>query len=160
MSEISWITAIHEAAHAVAAIRAGLAFETVSAEPDEAHELDGALYWTEIQDSGEIVMPPELLAVVSLAGPCAEARERGQRFDRMFLGIAATDDREAVAALGLSEAQFLDACRETLSLVEQDWQLIERVARELMAGGRLSFDEVDAMVAAEEGDPEDGEPEE
>ena len=97
MNDVAWITAVHEAAHAVAAIRAGLDFENVSAEPDEAHELDGALYWTEIQDSGEIVMPPELLAVVSLAGPCAEARLRGQRFDRMFLGVAATDDREAVA---------------------------------------------------------------
>lgn len=159
MNEISWITAIHEAAHAVAAIRAGLAFETVSAEPDEAHELDGALYWTDIQDSGEIVMPPELLAVVSLAGPCAEARERGQRFDRMFLGIAATDDREAVAALGLSEAQFLEACRETIELVEQDWALIERVAQELMSGGRLSFDEVDAMVAAEDGETQGDHPE-
>jgi len=159
VSEISWITAIHEAAHAVAAIRAGLAFETVSAEPDEAHELDGALYWTDIQDSGEIVMPPELLAVVSLAGPCAEARERGQRFDRMFLGIAATDDREAVAALGLSEAQFVEACRETIELVEQDWALIERVAQDLMSGGRLSFDEVDAMVAAEDGETEGDLPE-
>ena len=158
MSEISWITAIPEAAHAVASIRAGLAFETVSAEPDEAHELDGALYWTDIQDSGEIVMPPELLAVVSLAGPCAEARERGQRFDRMFLGIAATDDREAVAALGLSEAH-LEACRETIELVEQDWALIERVAQELMSGGRLSFDEVDAMVAAEDGETQGDDPE-
>jgi hypothetical protein len=151
MNEVSWITAVHEAAHAVAAIRAGLDFETVSAEPDEAHELDGALYWTEIQDSGEIVMPPELLAVVSLAGPCAEARARGLRFDRMFLGVAATDDRESVAALGLNEAQFLEACRETIELVEQDWATIEKVANKLMSGGRLSFDEVDAIVAAEEG---------
>ena len=73
-----WITAIHEAAHAVAAIRAGLVFDTVSAMPDESHELDGALYWTELQDSGEIVMPPELLAVV-LAGRtlCRGARARG-----------------------------------------------------------------------------------
>jgi hypothetical protein len=159
VSNISRITAIHEAAHAVAAIRAGLPFETVSAEPDEAHELDGALYWTEIQDSGEIVMPPELLAVVSLAGPCAEARERGQRFDRMFLGVAASDDREAVAALGLSEAQFVEACRETIELVEQDWVLIERVARELMSGGRLTYDEVDAIVVEEDDGPEAGGPE-
>ena len=152
MNDVAWITAIHEAAHAVAAIRAGLDFETVSAEPDEAHELDGALYWTEIQDSGEIVMPPELLAVVSLAGPCAEARLRGQRFDRMFLGVAATDDREAVAALGLSEAQFLDACRETIELVEQDWDLIERVARELSKGGSLAHDAVEAIVVAADGE--------
>ena len=150
MNDIAWITAIHEAAHAVAAIRAGLDFQTVSAEPDEAHELDGALYWTEIQDSGEIVMPPELLAVVSLAGPCAEARLRGQRFDRMFLGVAATDDREAVAALGLSETQFLDACRETIELVEQDWDLIECVARELSKGGSLAYEDVEAIVIAQD----------
>ena len=150
MNDVAWITAIHEAAHAVAAIRAGLDFQTVSAEPDEAHELDGALYWTEIQDSGEIVMPPELLAVVSLAGPCAEARLRGQRFDRMFLGVAATDDREAVAALGLSETQFLDACRETIELVEQDWDLIEFVARELSKGGSLAYEDVEAIVIAQD----------
>ena len=152
MNDVAWITAIHEAAHAVAAIRAGLDFQTVSAEPDEAHELDGALYWTEIQDSGEIVMPPELLAVVSLAGPCAEARLRGQRFDRMFLGVAATDDREAVAALGLSETQFLDACRETIELVEQDWDLIECVARELSKGGSLAYEDVEAIVIAQDGE--------
>jgi inactivated superfamily I helicase len=152
VNDVAWITAIHEAAHAVAAIRAGLDFENVSAEPDEAHELDGALYWTEIQDSGEIVMPPELLAVVSLAGPCAEARLRGQRFDRMFLGVAATDDREAVAALGLSESQFLDACRETIELVEQDWKVIERVAHELSRGGTLTYGEVEAIVIAEDGE--------
>jgi hypothetical protein len=146
VNDVSWITAIHEAAHAVAAIRAGLVFDIVSALPDEAHELDGALYWTEIQDSGELAMAPELVAVVSLAGPCAEARERGQRFDRMFSGVAATDDREAVAALGLSEEQFVVACRETLELVERDWALIERVAEELSARDRLTYEEVEALV--------------
>jgi hypothetical protein len=148
MNTVSRITAVHEAAHALAAIRAGLVFDTVSALPDEAHELDGALYWTELQDSGELAMAPELLAVVSLAGPCAEARERGQRFDRMFLGVAATDDREAVAQLGLTEEQFLVACRETLAMIEQDWELIERLAQELLVHQRLSFEEVEAIVAA------------
>ena len=146
MNDVSWITAIHEAAHAVAAIRAGLVFDTVSALPDEAHELDGALYWTEIQDSGELAMAPELVAVVSLAGPCAEARERGQRFDRMFSGVAATDDREAVAALGLSEDQFVVACRETIELIERDWAIIERVAEELAERDRLTYEEVEALV--------------
>jgi hypothetical protein len=148
MNTVSRITAVHEAAHALAAIRAGLVFDTVSALPDEAHQLDGALYWTELQDSGELAMAPELLAVVSLAGPCAEARERGQRFDRMFLGVAATDDREAVATLGLTEEQFLAACRETMNMIEQDWELIDRLARELMRRERLSFEEVEAIVAA------------
>ena len=148
MDTISRITAIHEAAHALAAIRAGLVFDIVSSLPDEAHELDGALYWTELQDSGELAMAPELLAVVSLAGPCAEARERGQRFDRMFLGVAATDDREAVASLGLTEEQFLVACRETIAMIDQDWELIDRLARELMLRQRLSFEEVEAIVAA------------
>jgi len=148
MEEISPVTAIHEAAHAVAAIRAGLVFDAVSALPDEQHELDGALYWTELQDSGELAMSPELLAVVSLAGPCAEARLRGQRFDRMFSGEAATDDRESVAALGLTEEQFVAACREVLTLIERDWALIERVAAKLEAGGRLSFDEVEELVEA------------
>ena len=48
----------------MAAIRAGLVFETVSVIPDDEHDLDGALYWTELQSSGEIEMPSELLAVV------------------------------------------------------------------------------------------------
>jgi hypothetical protein len=151
--DISWITAIHEAAHAVAAIRAGLEFDTVSALPDEAHELDGALYWTELQDSGVLEMPAELLAVVSLAGPCAEARVRGQRFDRMFSGEAATDDRESVATLGLSEDQFVLACRETLELIERDWAVIERVAQELSAAERLTFEAVDDIVAQQDREP-------
>jgi hypothetical protein len=81
-----------------------------------------------------------------LAGPCAEARERGQRFDRMFSGVAATDDREAVAALGLSEEQFVAACRETIELVERDWAIIERVAEELADRDRLTYEEVEALV--------------
>jgi hypothetical protein len=145
-------TAIHEAAHAVAAIRAGLVFDRVSALPDETLELDGALYWTELQESGELAMAPELLAVVSLAGACAEAKLRGVRFDRMFQGVAATEDRESVASLGLTEQQFIVACRQTVELVERDWELIEEVADALEAGNRLSFDEVDAIVTAGDGE--------
>ena len=135
----------------MAAIRAGLMFDQVSALPDETLELDGALYWTELQESGELAMAPELLAVVSLAGACAEAKLRGVRFDRMFQGVGATEDRESVASLGLTEQQFIVACRETVELVERDWELIEEVADELEAGSRLSFDDVDAIVTAADG---------
>jgi len=149
-ADIPRITAIHEAGHAIAAIRAGLVFDTVSAVPDESHELDGALYWTELQESGEIVAPPELLAVVLLAGPCAEARERRLRFDRIFSGVGATDDRESMATLGLSEDQFVAAVHETAELVERDWKLIERVAEQLIAGSRLTFAEVEDIIDAPE----------
>ena len=135
----------------MAAIRAGLVFEQVSALPDETLELDGALYWTELQESGELAMAPELLAVVSLAGACAEAKLRGVRFDRMVQGVGATEDRESVAALGLTEQQFVNACRETVDLVERDWRLIERLADALEAGSQLTFDEVDAIVADADG---------
>lgn len=148
MTDVDWITAVHEAGHAVAAIRAGLVFDQVSVLPDESLEIDGALYWDELQESGEIVMPPELMAVVLLAGPCAEARERGLRADRMFEGVAATQDREAMATLGITEQQFLAATREALGIVERDWAVIEQVAEELADAERLSYEEVEAMVDA------------
>jgi hypothetical protein len=144
--ETSRITAIHEAAHAVAAIRCGLVFDNVTAVPDEELELDGALNWTELTGDLGLEMPPEALAIVTLAGPCAEARLRHLRPDRVFSGVAAIDDREAVASLGLSDEQFLAASRAALDLVERDWQVIERVAQELAARDSLDYDEVEALV--------------
>ena len=143
---ISRTTAIHEAAHAVAAIRAGLIFDHVTAQPDEAGETEGALHWTELQSSGDIELAPRLLAIVSLAGPFAEAKEVGRRLERVFAGYAAADDREAVAQLGLDDAQFVAASRETMELIERDWPLIERIADELMDGGMMEFDAVEALV--------------
>ena len=143
----SRITAIHEAAHAVAAIRCGLVFEFVTAEPDE--DLDGALHWIELDDELGLSMPAEALAMVSLAGPCAEAKLRRLRPDRVFAGVAALDDRESVAQLGLSEEQFVTASRDALDLVERDWTIIERIAAALESRGSLSFDEVETLVLDE-----------
>ena len=145
---VSEITAIHEAAHAVAAIRTGLPFENVSVVPDDADETDGALYWIELHDQLGLMMPPEALAIVLLAGPCAEARARRLRFDRVLAGEAATDDRDSLSALGLSDAQFIAASRNAVELIDRDWPAIERVANALMNGGSLRFDEVENLVDA------------
>lgn len=147
--KISRVTAMHEAGHAVAAIRVGLLFDHVTAAPDIEQELDGELHWTDLHASGDVAMSPTLLAVVLLAGPCAEARATRRRIDRVFAGTAATGDREALASLGLSDAQFVAASRDAVALIERDWAAIERVAEALLDGGSLGFDEVEAIVAGE-----------
>jgi hypothetical protein len=144
--KISRSTAIHEAGHAVAAIRAGLIFDHVTAIADEELELDGALHWTDLHATGDVAMSPQLEAIVLLAGPCAEAKAMRRRVDHVFAGNAATDDREAIASLGLTDADFIAASRDALALIERDWNAIERIANELLKGRRLRFDEVEALV--------------
>jgi hypothetical protein len=145
--KISRCTAIHEAGHAVAAIRAGLVFDHVTAIPDEDLELDGALHWTDLHTSGAVAMSPQLEAIVLLAGPCAEAKAMRRRVDHVFAGEAATDDREAIASLGLSDDDFVAASRDALALIERDWDKIELVALALLSGRRVPFEEVESIVA-------------
>lgn len=141
------ITAFHEAAHAVAAIRTGLIFKHVTAIPDEFEETEGALHWSDLHASGDLEVSPELLAVVLLAGPCAEARLTRQEVDDVFLGEEAADDREAIVALMLTAEAFTNASVEALAIIERDWPLIARVADELMEVDELDYEEVEALVA-------------
>ena len=141
------ITAIHEAAHAVAAIRAGLIFKHVTAIPDEYEETEGALHWSDLHASGHLEVSPELLAVVLLAGPCAEARATHREVDEVFSDEEALDDRDAITELMLNADDFLKASTEALALIERDWPLIERIADELMEVDELDYEEVEALVA-------------
>ena len=133
------VTAVHEAAHAVAAIRSGLEYKHVTAIPDEYDETDGALHWGDLQASGDLEMSAELLAVVLLAGPCAEARVTRRDVDEVFSDEEATDDRDALASLMLSEDAFIKASLEALALVDRDWPLIERIADELLDVDELDY---------------------
>lgn len=141
------ITAIHEAAHAVAAIRSGLIFKHVTAIPDEYEETEGALHWSDLHASGHLEVSPEVLAVVLLAGPCAEARCTNREVDEVFSDEEALDDRDAITELMLNADDFLKASKEALALIERDWPLIERIADALMEVDELGYDEVEALVA-------------
>src|SRR6186713_2801389 len=101
------ITAIHEAGHAVIALRLGLVFDRVTTVPDVDAETDGALHWTELQSSGDLEISAEVDAMVLLAGPFAEAKLLESSLDAVLAGEAAGDDREALATLGLTEQEFL-----------------------------------------------------
>ena len=142
------ITAIHEAAHAVAALRLGLVFDHVTAVPDDDAETDGALHWTDLQSAGDLEISAEVDAVVLLAGPFAEARVLDSTLHEVLAGDAAGEDREALATLGLDDEQFVAASREALALIELEWTFIERVAQALLERDTLDFAEVEALLVA------------
>jgi ATP-dependent Zn protease len=144
------VTAIHEAGHAVVALRLGLVFDHVTTVPDDHAETDGALHWTELQSAGDLEIAATADAIVLLAGPFAEARLIESTLHEVLAGDAAGEDREALATLGLDDDEFVAASRDALALVEQDWPAIERVADALLEYETLDFDEVEALVAADD----------
>jgi hypothetical protein len=144
MNELQ-ITSIHEAGHAVIALRLGLVFDHVTAVPDDDAETDGALHWTDLHTNDGLEITPELDAVVLLAGPFAEAKLLQVSLDEVLADEAAGEDREGLATLGLSDAQFISASRAALAMVEREWPAIERVAREL-EDGPLTFEEVAGLA--------------
>jgi hypothetical protein len=143
-------TAIHEAGHAVVALRLGLVFDHVSTIPDERAGIDGALHWTDLQSAGDLEIAAAADAIVLLAGPFAEARLTESTLHEVLAGEAAGEDREALATLGLDDEEFVAASRDARALIEQDWPAIERVADALLECDILDFDEVEALVAAQE----------
>jgi hypothetical protein len=145
------VTAIHEAGHAVVALRLGLVFDHVTTVPDDDAETDGALHWTELQSAGDLEIAAAADAIVLLAGPFAEARLTESTLHEVLAGDAAGEDREALATLGLDDEEFVAASRDALELVEQDWPAIERVADALLECDTLDFDEVEALVADQDG---------
>jgi hypothetical protein len=149
------VTAIHEAGHAVIALRLGLVFDHVTTVPDEDAETDGALHWTDLQSAGDLEIAAAADAIVLLAGPFAEARLTESTLHEVLAGDAAGEDREALATLGLDDDEFVAASRDALGLVEQDWPAIERVADALLECDTLDFDEVQSLVAAQDGPQDD-----
>jgi hypothetical protein len=145
------VTAIHEAGHAVVALRLGLVFDHVTTVPDDDAETDGALHWTELQSAGDLEIAAAADAIVLLAGPFAEARLTESTLHEVLAGDAAGEDREALATLGLDDEEFVAASRDALEFVEQDWPAIERVADALLECDTLDFDEVEALVADQDG---------
>jgi ATP-dependent Zn protease len=142
------ITAIHEAAHAVVALRLGLVFDHVTTVPDEDAETDGAMHWTDLQSAGDLEIAPAADAIVLLAGPFAEARVTESSLHEVLADDPAGEDREALATLGLDDEEFVAASREALALVEEDWAAIERVADALLERETLDFAEVGELLAA------------
>ena len=145
------ITAIHEAAHAVIALRLGLVFDHVTTVPDDAAETDGALHWTDLQSAGDLEIAPSADAIVLLAGPFAEARLTESTLHEVLADDPAGEDREALATLGLDDEEFVAASREALTLIELDWPAIERVAEALLECDTLDYEEVEALVAKIDG---------
>ena len=141
------VTAIHEAAHAVIALRLGLVFDHVTTIPDEQAETDGAMHWTELQSAGDLEIAPAADAIVLLAGPFAEARLTESTLHDVLADDPAGEDREALATLGLDDEAFVAASREALARVEDDWPAIERVADALLERDTLDFEEDEALVA-------------
>lgn len=158
-------SAYHEAGHAVAAVHVGLRFIEVTIRPGSdsygkvVFPSVGAMDWSRWATPTELVAIEgnegvpletpmawlEARFLVSWAGPIAEERFTGE-----WDAEGASEDMEALATfLPLGPDPFPDAREAARAVVDTRWTEIEAVAAGLLERGRLSGDEVRAIVAEE-----------
>src|ERR1700694_2490884 len=149
----------HEAGHAIAAWHKGMRFREVAITTDPTEKSHGHLLHNQTPDWFQ---PPlrmnlrirdrcETLALISLAGPAAEARFRGrhnwksassdmqQALD--FLDYLSTSDREARAYARLVHIR-------AKGLIDGLWYEVQAVAEALATRERLTGPEVRQIIAA------------
>jgi hypothetical protein len=139
--------AVHEAAHAVAAIVLGQPFEFVEIAErtlDDGRECRGRVHYADLNP----IYPAVELAMGYLAGPIAEARCSHQSLCGILLGGGSDDYFHTKEALEDSRHSYDDAETWTRQLVTKNWGAIVAVANDLIGRGRLEYAEVARLSAA------------
>jgi hypothetical protein len=152
-----YATAIHEAGHAVAALRCGC--EDVEARLyDDGRDAGACFFSLPRRTSPVDVEPLRVTAVVGLSGPVAEARAEGRSHlpsawallrqecapgadDNLYDQIVSRAQqgfRDFSTGLDWAESMFDGALARAQWLVNREWDLIVSVAADIAANGELS----------------------
>ena len=136
-----WLTSVHEAAHAVAALERGVKFSVANITPDGETLGSVKLYGTSRS------RPKDVLVAV-LAGPLAQAKAEGKSDIRLAGGdlrivgeqLRRSGNREQ------AEALYYDARAAATKFVDSKWTAIDAVARRLVNDKWLDESKVAAIV--------------